>query len=184
MKIAVCGIDPSLRNWGIAEGILNTETGYLDDVRLTLIETKDPIGKQVRQNSKDLSLAEQICEVTIPIAMKAKAIFVEVPVGSQSARAMASYGVCVGILGSIRALGIPIIEVTATAVKKTFTGDPVATKALMIQQALLEYPSANFPRHGGKIVAKAEHVADAIAAIHAGVQTPAFLNIMRIIKSI
>ena len=154
MKIAVCGIDPSLRNWGIAEGILNTETGYLDDVRLTLI------------------------------ARKAKAIFVEVPVGSQSARAMASYGVCVGILGSIRALGIPIIEVTATEVKKSLTGDPVATKDKMIKQALLDYPDANFPRCRGKIVAKAEHVADAIAAIHAGVQTPAFLNIMRIIKSI
>lgn len=184
MKIAVCGMDPSLRNWGIAEAILDLETGFLDTPALTLIETKDISGKQVRQNSNDLSLAQQICDVAIPIARKAKAIFVEVPVGSQSARAMASYGVCVGILGSIRSLGIPIIEVTATEVKKTFTGDPVATKSQMIQQALLEYPSANFPRHGGKIVAKAEHVADAIAAIHAGVQTPAFLNIMRIIKSI
>ena len=183
-KIAVCGMDPSLRNWGIAEAILDLETGFLDTPVLTLIETKDPTGKQVRQNSKDLSLAQQICDVTIPIARKAKAIFVEVPVGSQSARAMASYGVCVGILGSIKALGIPIIEVTATEVKKTFTGDPVATKALMIQTAMLEYPSANFPHHGGEIVAKAEHVADAIAAIHAGVQTPAFLNILRIIKSI
>jgi Holliday junction resolvasome RuvABC endonuclease subunit len=184
MKIQVCGFDPSLRNWGIAEAILDLETGFLDTPVLTLIETKDPTGKQVRQNSKDLSLAEQICEVSLPIARRAKALFVEVPVGSQSARAMASYGVCVGILGSIRAMGIPIIEVTATEVKKTFTGNPTATKAEMIQQALLEYPLANFPRHGGKVVAKAEHVADAIAAIHAGVKTPAFQNIMRIIQSI
>ena len=184
MKIPVCGMDPSLRNWGIAEAILDLETGFLDTPVLTLIETKDPTGKQVRQNSKDLSLAKQICDVAIPIARKSKVIFVEVPVGSQSARAMTSYGICVGVLGSIQALGIPIIEVTATEVKKTFTGDPVATKALMVQQALLEYPLANFPTQRGKVVAKAEHVADAIAAIHAGVQTPAFLNIMRIIKSI
>ena len=184
MKIAVCGMDPSLRNWGIAEAILDLETGFLDTPVLTLVETRDLTGKQVRQNSNDLALAQQICDVAIPIARRVKAIFVEVPVGSQSARSMASYGVCVGILGAIRALGIPIIEVTATEVKKTFTGDPVATKALMIQTAMLEYPSANFPHHGGKIVAKAEHVADAIAAIHAGVQTPAFLNIMRILNSI
>ena len=184
MKIPVCGFDPSLRNWGIAEAILDLETGFLETPLLTLIETVDPTGKQVRQNSKDLSLAQQICDVAIPIARRAKAIFVEVPVGSQSARAMASYGVCVGILGSLRALGIPLIEVTATEVKYVFTGNKVATKSNMIDQAVLEYPNANFPRHRGNIVAKAEHVADAIAAIHAGVQTPAFLNIMRIIRPI
>ena len=184
MKISVCGMDPSLRSWGIAEAILDLETGYLGNPLLTLIETKDPSGMQVRQNSKDLSLAQQICDVAIPIAMRSKAIFVEVPVGSQSARAMTSYGLCVGILGSIRSMGIPLIEVTATEVKKVFTGNPLATKSNMIQQALLEYPNANFPRSKGNIVAKAEHVADAIAAIHAGVQTPAFVNIMRILKSL
>jgi Holliday junction resolvasome RuvABC endonuclease subunit len=183
MKIPVVGLDPSLRNWGIAEAMLDLDTGFLDTPVLTLIETVDPIGKQVRQNSKDLSLAKQICDVTIPIVQRAKVIFAEVPVGSQSSRAMCSYGVCIGVLGSIQALGIPIVEVTATEVKKTFTGNPNATKAEMIAQAVLEYPNANFPRRSGKVVAKAEHVADAIAAIHAGVQTPAFLNIMRIMKS-
>jgi hypothetical protein len=96
---------------------------------------------------------------------------------------MASYGVCIGVLGSIQALGIPIIEVTATEVKKIFTGNPNATKAEMIAQALLDYPDANFPRSKGRVVAKTEHVADAIATIHAGIQTPAFLYIMRIMKS-
>ena len=184
MKIPVLGLDPSLRNWGIAESFLDLQTGFLDTPVLSLVQPKDVEGLQVRQNSSDIHLAEQLARPIFEVAKKAKVIFVEVPVGSQSARAMASYGVCVGILGSIRAFGIPIIEVTATEVKKTFTGDPVATKSQMIQQALSEYPSANFPRHGGKIVAKAEHVADAIAAIHAGVCTPAFLNIMRILKSI
>lgn len=183
MKIPVCGIDPSLRNWGIAEALLDLETGYLDTPFLTLVETIDPTGKDVRQNSKDLDLACQIGIKTIPIARKAKAIFVEVPVGSQSARAMASYGVCVGILGSLKALGIPLIEVTPLEVKKTFTGDKTATKQLMIDTAVNLYPDANWPRQKTRILAKSEHLADAIATIHAGVQTPMFQNLMRLFES-
>jgi Holliday junction resolvasome RuvABC endonuclease subunit len=184
MKIPVCGMDPSLRNWGIAEAMLDLETGYLDTPLLTLIQTVDPVGKQVRQNSKDLSLAEQICAIALPIARSAKVLFVEVPHGSQSARAMVSYGVCCGVLGCFRAMGIPIIQVAPADVKSSFTGNKQATKEEMIAQAVLEYPLANFPRQRGKLVAKAEHVADAIAAIHAGVLTPEFSNIMRIYKQI
>lgn len=184
MKIQVCGMDPSLRNWGFAEAILDLETGELSTPVLSLVQTVDPTGKQVRQNSKDLSLAEQLAGPALRIARRSKVIFVEVPVGSQSARAMASYGVCVGVLGSVRAEGIPLIEVTPLEVKETFTGNKTATKEQMIQKAIELYPDANFPRQGKRITNKAEHVADAIAAIHAGVQTPAFQNIMRIIKSV
>lgn len=180
MKIPVVGFDPSLRNWGIAEGSLDIETGYLDSLKLTLVQTKEDDGKTVRKNSKDLERAEQLASAVIEVARKAKVIFVEVPVGSQSSRAMASYGICVGILGSIRALGIQIIEVSPTEVKKAFTGDKFAKKERMIATAVGLYPSANFPRHKGKIVDKAEHVADAIAAIHAGVQTPVFQNVLRL----
>lgn len=97
---------------------------------------------------------------------------------------MASYGICVGILGSIRALGIQIIEVTATDTKKIFTGNPNATKRQMIERAFELYPEANFPWHKGKIPDKAEHMADAIAAIHSGVRTPMFQNLMRLLKEV
>lgn len=180
MKIPVVGFDPSLRNWGVAEGTLDLTTGYLDSLHLSIIETKEMKGKQVRQNSTDLHIAEQLAKGALLAARKAKIIFVEVPVGSQSARAMASYGVCVGVLGAIQSEGIPLIEVTAMEVKKTFTGNKNATKDEMIVQAVSLYPNANFPRHGGKITNKAEHVADAIAAIHAGVLTPMFQNLMRL----
>lgn len=180
MKIPVVGFDPSLRNWGVAEGTLDLTTGYLNSLHLSIIETKEMKGKQVRQNSTDLHIAEQLAKGALLAARKAKVIFVEVPVGSQSARAMASYGVCVGVLGAIQSEGIPLIEVTAMEVKKTFTGNKNATKDEMIVQAVSLYPNANFPRHGGKITNKAEHVADAIAAIHAGVLTPMFQNLMRL----
>lgn len=184
MKIPVVGFDPSLRNWGIAESLLDLSTGFLDTPHLTLVQPQDLEGKQVRQNSSDMYLAQQLAGPVIEAAKRAKAIFVEVPVGSQSARAMASYGVCVGVLGAVMALGIPLIEVTATEVKLVLSGDRVATKAKMIQAALDYYPDANFPRQRGRLVAKAEHVADAIGAIHAGVRTPMFSNFMRLYEKV
>lgn len=184
MKIPVVGFDPSLRNWGIAQSLLDLETGFLDTPHLTLVCPKDLEGKQVRQNSSDLYLANQLAEVVLPAAMTAKVIFVEVPVGSQSARAMVSYGVCVGILGAVRAAGIPLIEVTPSEVKKVFTGDKLATKEQMIAKAVDLYPEANFPKHRNVVSGKAEHVADAIAAIHAGVHTQMFQNLMRLFSGV
>lgn len=180
MKIPVVGMDPSLTHWGIAEGQLDLTTGFLEDLKLTLIEPDRLTGKQVRQNSMDMHEAAQLAEKALKAARAAKAVFVECPVGSQSARAMASYGICVGILGSLRAEGISLIEVTPTEVKVGFTGTKDATKQRMIEEALSRYPEANYPRKGGRIVAKAEHLADAIAAIHAGVNTPTFQTILQI----
>lgn len=183
MKIPVLGMDPSLRNWGLAASELDLATGVMDTPELSLVEPKDLQGKQVRQNSNDLWLAEQSSTVVMEAARKAKVIFVEIPVGSQSARAMASYGVCIGILGSIRAEGIPLIEVSPLEVKLGFTGSRTATKQDMIDMAIKWYPQAKFPMFRGKLASKAEHVADAIGAIHAGVKTSSFQNLMRLFKT-
>ena len=184
MRVPVVGFDPSLRNWGIARGTLDLDTGYLEDLNLSVVRPKDLVGKQVRQNSNDIHIATQLCEEAFFAAKKAKVIFVEPPVGSQSARAMASYGICLGIIGAIKALGIPFIEVTAFESKQCFTGNRLATKEEMIARAVELYPNANFPRHKGAITSNAEHVADAIAAIHAGVQTSVFQNLMRLLAEV
>lgn len=181
MRIPVVGFDPSMSNWGIASSILDLTTGCLDTPELTVVCPIPLAGKQLRVNSKDLHASEQLAKTAIAEARKAKVVFVEVPVGSQSARAMASYGMCVGILGAIRAEGIPLIEVNPSEVKLAMTRDKNATKEQMISAALEWYPEANFPKHHGKLsYAKAEHVADAIGTIHAGVLTPMFQNLMRL----
>jgi Holliday junction resolvasome RuvABC endonuclease subunit len=184
MKIPVLGMDPSLRNWGLAAGALDLETGYLTGLHLKVIQPKEETSKQVRKNSKDLEIAKVLAFELEEYIGAAKAIFVEVPVGSQSARAMASYGVCVGILGSLQARGIQLIEVTATEVKLALTGNKNATKDQMIAEAVKRYPEANFPMHKGKPANKAEHVADAIGSIHAGVRTPVFKNLMRLLAKV
>lgn len=178
-------MDPSLKNWGIAEAMLDLETGVLDTPHLSLVQPRDGDGKkQVRKNSLDLQLAEELAETALAVGEKAKVIFVEVPVGSQSARAMTSYGICVGVLGAMRAKGMEIIEVSPDENKKIFTGNKAASKQQMIDTAMSIYPEANWPTRGGSVTAsKAEHMADAVAAIHAGVQTPVFQNLMRLLKA-
>ncbi|AUV61820.1 hypothetical protein HWB52_gp05 [Pseudomonas phage Littlefix] len=177
--LKVLGMDPSLRNWGIAAGTLDTETGKLTVKHVKVIQSVIPEGKQVRQNSKDLSAAQQIMAGILPyLNEKPHLIFAEVPVGSQSARAMASYGLCVGILGSIRALGIPFFEVTPNEVKMATVGTKTATKDQMIAYATREQPDANWPMRGGVLsAAKAEHMADAYAAIVAGLNTNEYLQL-------
>lgn len=182
MRIPIIGMDPSFRNWGLAAAELDLETGILSTPHLSVIKTgEEPKGKQVRQNSYDLEAAEFLAKNIFPEAQKAKAVFVEVPHGSQSAAAMKGYGICLGVLGSLRSFGIPIIEVSEMESKKLFTGNRKATKEQMIAKAMEHYPEANWPYHQGHVsAAKAEHMADAIAAIHAGVNTQLFQSIMRL----
>ena len=180
----VVGFDPSLRNWGIAKGIfIPGPYPRLHIEEIDVINPELPTGKQVRQNSLDLESAKQLCAAALSAAKDAQAIFVEVPVGSQSARAMASYGICVGVLGALRATGIPFFEVTPTEVKMASAGKKTATKLEMIQWAMNQHPEANWPRYKQNGVvkvseAKAEHMADATAAIYAGLACNSFQQLL------
>ena len=182
--IPVLGMDPSLNNWGLARGWYDPVTGALRIGTVEVVNPEFSQGKQVRQNSKDIERAEALFRDALEASNPAKAVFVEVPVGSQSARAMASYGICVGVLGSLRARGIPFFEVTPTEVKMATVGKKTASKAEVIERAVSLYPTANWPmqtKNGQQvpIASKAEHMADAIGAIEAGVQLPAFKQLLQ-----
>ena len=186
---SVVGFDPSLRNWGIAKGVLiQSQKMQLRIDWLDVIQPVLPTGKQVRQNSLDLESAKQLCEGAWKAAQGAHAIFVEVPVGSQSARAMASYGICVGVLGALRTSGVPFFEVTPTEVKLASAGKKTATKAEMIEWGVKQHPEAQWPTYlsNGTIKiseAKAEHMADAIAAIYAGIACNSFQQMLSFMKA-
>ena len=185
----VVGMDPSLRNWGIAKGVLiPSQKMQLRIDWLDVIQPVLPTGKQVRQNSLDLESAKQLCEGAWKAAQGAHAIFVEVPVGSQSARAMASYGICVGVLGALRTSGVPFFEVTPTEVKLASAGKKTATKAEMIEWGVKQHPEAQWPTYlsNGTMKiseAKAEHMADAIAAIYAGIACNSFQQMLSFMKA-
>ena len=188
-EFTVVGMDPSLRNWGIAKGVLiPSQKMQLRIDWLDVIQPVLPTGKQVRQNSVDLESAKQLCEGAWKAAQGAHAIFVEVPVGSQSARAMASYGICVGVLGALRTSGVPFFEVTPTEVKLASAGKKTATKAEMIEWGVKQHPEAQWPTYlsNGTMKiseAKAEHMADAIAAIYAGIACNSFQQMLSFMKA-
>lgn len=181
-SIKVVGFDPSMSNWGIAVGIYDKLKDSLSIDALSVTSPVLPKGKQVRQNSKDLVAATQLYTYAKIALEGAQAVFVEVPVGSQSARAMASYAMCVGILGAFKADGVPIYEITPTEVKKIATGKASATKREMIEWAYNQHPDANWPfykRNGQQLISEgtAEHMADAIATIHAGLKGDEFSRV-------
>lgn len=192
-ELVVVGFDPSMNNWGVCRSIITVDptdlrNSFLQVKHLAVINPVKPDTKQVRTNSKDLIAAEQLAAGALEAAKGAQAIFVEVPHGSQSARAMTSYGLCVGVLGALRAFGIPFFEVSATEVKMASVGKKTATKQEMIAWARGQHPEANWPTYkqgGVEFVseAKAEHMADATAAIYAGVRTPAFQQLLPLLVS-
>lgn len=174
----VAALDPSLRNWGWSVGEYDLPTGLLSVDAVGVIQPVIPKGKQVRVNSKDLMSAEWHAKEIWHVLQGAQAVFVEVPVGSQSARAMASYGICVGVLGSLRARGIPFMELTPEEIKLV-TGKKTATKKEMIEWATSLYPLAGWPIQTKKgvttfVESSAEHMADATAAMYAGVNSQQF----------
>lgn len=186
--IPVLGMDPSLNNWGLAMGWyhLDTHELYIGTVQVNNPEFSQ--GKQVRQNSKDIERAESLYKNALTVAKHARAVFIEVPVGSQSARAMASYGICVGVLGSLRAQGIPFFEVTPTEVKMATVGKKTASKAEIIDRAVAMYPTANWPmqtKNGIQVpvATKAEHMADAVGAIEAGIELPVFKQFIQFVNA-
>lgn len=186
-NLKVVGLDPSLRNWGLAVGTYNIETKQITIQKLDVLNPVLPTGKQVRQNSLDLDSAHQLYLGATAAVEGAHAVFVEVPVGSQSARAMASYGICVGVLGAIRGGGMPFFDVTPTEVKLAGFGTKTATKQEMIQWAMKQHPEAPWPmykQNGQMLVseAKAEHQADAVAAIYAGIARNTFQQLLQMMQ--
>lgn len=182
-RLKVVGFDPSLRNWGLAVGTYDVGAKKLLVDHLDIICPALPTGKQVRQNSLDLIASNQLFMEALAAAKGAHAVFVEVPHGSQSSRAMASYGICVGVLGSLRASGVPFFEVNASEVKLATGLKKDASKKEMIAWATVNHQEANWPtytRDGATMIseAKAEHMADAVAAIRAGIRLNGFQQML------
>jgi Holliday junction resolvasome RuvABC endonuclease subunit len=186
MDIKVVGCDPSLRNFGLVKATLDIESLKFKVDDMILVESEDDAKKQktVRKNSDDLRRARLLYEGFQDACKDASFAFVEVPVGSQSARAMASYGMCLGVLASHP---IPMIQVTPTEVKKAGTGFATATKSEMIDAAVEAHPYAKWLTRKFKgellLTGDNEHLADALFAIKAGIATAEFKGAIAMFKS-
>jgi Holliday junction resolvasome RuvABC endonuclease subunit len=175
--IKVAGIDPSLRNTGLALGHIDLTNGKWDVDRVAIVQTERMAGKVVRQNSDDYRCARELITGINKIlaAHGTTFIFAELPTGAQSARAMFSFGLTTAIMAGLTP---PLIQVQPREVQIAALGKAGADKAAIIKWATERWPNAGWKTAKTKgvvrLVADNEHPADACAAIAAGIETAQF----------
>jgi Holliday junction resolvasome RuvABC endonuclease subunit len=172
-------IDSSLSNTGIAIGTI-TEDGSIQVEKIQLCETEKTKHKQVRASSDTIDRCRKTHRFIHKIldAEMPDIVFVETPSGSQSSAGMKSYGATCALIASVEP---DPIEVTPVEVKVAFTGSKEASKVSIINKAVGLYPQLEWYYHAGKLQAKNEHCADAIAIAYAAVQTSEFARLKNII---
>lgn len=168
MKIT--GIDPSLANFGIAQVVYEEEGVFVTNLRVVRSKKKGKGGhdymRRARKINEEFSNAIEGSQVVIA----------EIPNGSQSSSAAWSLGIVLGILSSCP---IPLIEVSNFDVKRIATGKKSASKEEVMEWALDLYPDAPWLKYRGRLTRANEHLADALAVIHAGINTKEFHELQR-----
>lgn len=177
-KIRITGMDPAFRNWGSVQAdYLN---GSLSLRSLELMSTKKSLDKKIKRSVDDLNSARILYDFYQSELLETDILITELPTGSQSATAAKAYGVAIGILSTT---SVPYVGVSPMDVKLNSVGHKNASKDEMIDWAIDLYPDLNwktYKRNGKILYSKAnEHLADAIAVIHAGIATEEFQKLIK-----
>ena len=184
MEVKVVGLDPALSNLGIAIARINIITMDVSIDELRLVQTDGQSGKQVRKNSDDLRRARMLYEGMVAACEGVSFAIAEIPTGTQSARGAMSNGIALGVLAGCP---VPIVQVQPTEVKMATVGAKTASKAEMIEWAMGKHPSANWIMRklkGAMVpINDNEHLADACAAIEAGIRTDQFKQATAMLKA-
>lgn len=182
-EIKLVGLDAAVSNVGVAKArlILPERRIVVDDI--ILVQTEKDGSKKVRSNSDDLRRLSEIAQVLKPALLDSAFFMAEIPSGAQSARAAFLLGAAVGLIACSREyLDRPLIQVQPRETKMAAVGRDKATKPEIIRWAHHHYPalpwirveqdSKNFKK--GDLHKDNEHCADAIAVLHAGIETDQF----------
>ncbi len=175
----VLGIDPSMANTCVV--VCDIKGGEILPLCYNLTSTTKGTNKQVRASSDTINRCREIDqEVRRMISTyKPQLIFVETPSGSQNSSGMKGYGIVCMLIASLRP--IPI-EVTPHEVKMASVGTKTASKREMIDWACGLYPDLGWLMRGGRIQNNMEHLADALAVIHAGMKTPHYNQLTALLE--
>lgn len=176
-SIPIISFDPSFSNFGMAKCQVDVDTLELKIEDLILISTTREDKKEVIKTSSDLYRARALVE-GIQLHCQGRAFAIsEIPLGNAALykNAILSAGIVTGVLASCP---IPLIQVSPTDVKLAAVGHRQASKEEMIEWGTATYPDAPwmyFNRKGQRVRHAAnEHLADAVAAALAGIQTDQF----------
>lgn len=169
-------IDSSLAHTGIAIGEILSDGSFTVEA-IDLHETKKTKNKQVRASSDTIQRCRETYEFLQGYIrnIKPALIFIETPSGSQSASGMKSYGATCQLIASLYP---EPIEVTPDEVKIAALNNKTASKRAIINWAYAKYPNLTWiwrtVKGQANLQDNNEHMADAIAIIHAGIKTPEF----------
>ena len=189
MEFNILGIDPSLNNTGLAVIKVNEHGDLLSLEKLRLATTEADKTKTVRRNSDDIRRARRIIDAIDEITREFSilAAVAEVPTGTQSARGSISNGISIGVLAGLH---VPLIQVLPKEVKDRSVASSTASKEDIFRWAAGLFPDADWIKHtrgrsfeapDGRIYSPHnEHLADAVAAVKAGVASDDFKLIAKI----
>ena len=152
----VLAFDPSLSNWGIA--YMSYTPSYMELKATDIIQTKPLKNSKLSKAQQDMTRIDTLYKGIQEALEEADIVVIELPIGSQSARAMASYGVCLGLISSVNK---PRIYVSPNQVKK------VVGKNTTSKEEIMDWVNKRHPNILPKTKSKAEHMADAVVAIYA-----------------
>lgn len=168
--INILGLDPSFRNWGWSMARVNSSVLMFDDCGVI---TSSPSKEDIPQNQKDIASCLQLYPGLLALTKKADIICIEAPHGSQSSRAMVSYGVCMAYIAAITHLNPNVVLVSANDVKRV-VGLKNPSKRDVINWVINTHSDIIIPKQ----LNRAEHICDSIAAIHAAMQTNQFKELL------
>lgn len=154
--LKVVSFDPSLSNWGIA--YCSYTPNYLSIDKVSIIQTKPLKKSKLSKSLQDMSRILTLHEGVLKAIEDCDVVVAELPTGSQSARAMMSYGVCLAL---VTAIDKPLITVTPSQVKKV-VGAHTTSK-----EEIIDWVNFNHPNVLDKAKTRSEHQADAVVAIYA-----------------
>ena len=180
--LILTGIDPSFRNFGMVKFEFDHRGLFPIDEKLQITK-KAPKTAKLRVNCDDLERSQYLFNTMHAFIGDSDYIFMEMPVGSQNASGMKSYGICVGIAASIQ---LPLILVLPHEVKLATGLKKTASKAEIRQWAYKKYPDVQWLRARnnpkGSFTDANEHLADACATVEAGIRTPEFKRLLPLIR--
>jgi Holliday junction resolvasome RuvABC endonuclease subunit len=186
--IKVAGLDPSLTNFGMCIAYVDPQTYEVASVeKIGMVKTEPGKHKQQRKNSDDIVRADKIIKNVMKFLEGVNMVFAEVPVGSQNARAMCSYGICVAALAAIKQK-YPLIQVMPVDLKVAVMGSKTASKDDIIDWATGLYPHLDWKTKNRKgelsRTKDNEHMADAIGSVHTGVESDDFIAAAAILETV
>ena len=154
--LRVLGIDGSLNNFGVATGYYTDKEPVITGIHL-LASNSSKTNKIRNDAERAKNIARFLLQFDYDMAIA------EIPYGSKSYRAAWSLGITLGLISSVTP---PILFVTPYDVKNVVKRG--AAKSDMINWAVHKYGGLNWRYYNGRLRAENEHLADAIAVIHAG----------------